>query len=228
MPPMKRLTALVSACLLMALAPAASAQVREVGQPTAFQAAACPDACQAIARVSGYNSQIGSSKNTFRINRPGRVVALTLRLGEPNADQLNYFKTTFGAVPQARLSILKPARTKGRHRLMRQSEVFNLEPYFGTTATFALSRSLPVEKGNIIGVTVPTWAPAFAHGLSEDFIWRSSNHAEDCTSATPPPAAQMSVGGLRVWGCTYRTARLLYSVTYVLDPQPKKPPAESG
>jgi hypothetical protein len=227
MPAMKRLTALVSAGLLLAVAAPASAQVREVGQPTAFPGAACPDTCQAIARVSGYNSQIGSSRNTFRINRPGRVVALTLRLGEPNADQLNYFKTTFGAVSQARVSILKPARTKGRHRLMRQSELFDLEPYFGTTASFALARSLRVEKGNIIGVTVPTWAPAFAHQLSEDHVWRSSNHAEDCTSATPPPAAQMSVNSLRIWGCTYRTARLLYSVTYVLDPQPKIPPAAS-
>ena len=223
MPAMKRLIALVPACLLLALSAPASGDVRHVGQPTPFPAASCPDNCQAVARVSGYNAQIGASKNTFRINRPGHVVAFTIRLGEPNADQLNYFKTTFGAVSQARVSILKPARTKQRHRLVGQSELFNLEPYFGTTPTFALGKALRVEKGNIIGMTVPTWAPAFAHGLGEDNIWRSSNHAEDCTSATPPPAAQMSLNGLRIYGCLYRTARLLYSVHFVLDPQPKAP-----
>jgi hypothetical protein len=220
-PAMKRLTALTSACLALALPAAASADLRQIGQPTAFPAASCPDNCQAIARVSGYQVQIGQSKNTFRINQPGRVVAFTLKLGEPNADQLNYFKTTFGQVSQARVAILKPARTKQRHRLVAQSELFNLEPYFGTTATFALEKSLPVGKGQIIGVTVPTWAPAFAHGLPEDNVWRSSNHAEDCTSATPPPAAQMSIGSLRIYGCLYRTARLLYSVHYVIDPKPK-------
>ena len=220
---MKRLTALGSACLALALPAAAAGDVREIGQPVAFPAAVCPDNCQAIARVSGYNLQIGKSKNTFRINRPGRVVALTLRLGEPNADQLTYFKNTFGAVSQARVAIFKPARTKNRHRLMAQSELFNLEPYFGTTVTFALARSVHVSKGEVIGVTVPTWAPAFAHGLTEDMVWRSSSHAEDCTSTMPPPAAQMSIGSLRIWGCEYRTARLLYSVHYVLDPQPKTP-----
>jgi hypothetical protein len=223
MPSMKRLKPLLFACLAIgAVAPAgAGADVREVGQPEPFPAASCPENCQAIAQVSGYNVEIGKSKNTFRINRPGKVVAFTMRLGEPNADQLNYFKTTFGATSQARVSILKPAKTKQRHRLMRQSELFNLEPYFGTTPTFALDRALRVEKGNIIGITVPTWAPAFSHGLSNEHAWRSSHHDDDCTSATPPPAAQMSLNSLRIYGCFYRTARLLYSVHFVLDPAPK-------
>jgi hypothetical protein len=162
---MKRLTALFACLLLLVVAPTAAARTIEVGQPEPFPAASCPENCQAIAQVSGYNAEIGKSKNTYRINRPGRVVALTLRLGEPNADQLNYFRTTFGGVSQARVSILKPAKTQQRHRLIAQSELFNLEPYFGTTPTFALRRSLAVPKGHIIALTVPTWAPAFAHGL---------------------------------------------------------------
>ena len=217
---MKRLMALAFACLLL-VASSASARTIEVGQPEPFQAASCPENCQAIAQVSGYNVEIGKSKNTYRINRPGRVVALTLRLGEPNADQLNYFRTTFGGASQARVSILKPARTKQRHRLVGQSELFDLEPYFGTTPTFALRRSLAVPAGHIIALTVPTWAPAFAHALGNDFAWRSSHHDDECTSATPPPAAQMSPGSLRIYGCFYRTARLLYSVDFVRDPTPK-------
>jgi hypothetical protein len=224
MPSMKRLKPLLFACLSLAAAvPAsASADVRHVGQPEPFPAASCPENCQAVAQVSGYNAEIGRSKNTFRINRPGKVVAFTIRLGEPNADQLNYFKTTFGQTSQARVSILKPARTKQRHRLMRQSELFNLEPYFGTTPTFALDRALRVEKGNIIGITVPTWAPAFAHGLTDNHAWRSSHHDDQCTSQMPPPAHQMRINSLRIYGCLYRTARLLYSVHFVLDPAPKK------
>lgn len=221
MAPMKRLMPLVFGCLLLWAAPAANARTIEIGQPEPFAAASCPENCQAIAQVSGYNVEIGRSKNTFRINRPGRVVALTLRLGEPNADQLNYFRTTFGGASRARVSILKPAKTKQRHRLVAQSELFTLDPYFGTTPTFALRRSLPVPKGHIIALTVPTWAPAFAHGLGNDFAWRSSHHDDECTSATPPPAAQMSVNSLRIYGCFYRTARLLYSVDFVRDPAPK-------
>jgi hypothetical protein len=221
---MKRLVALAFACLLLVAAPSAGARTIEVGQPEPFPAASCPENCQAVAQVSGYNVEIGKSKNTYRINRPGRVVALTLRLGEPNADQLNYFRTTFGGASRARVSILKPAKTKQRHRLVGQSELFTLDPYFGTTPTFALRRSLPVPEGHIIALTVPTWAPAFAHGLGNDFAWRSSHHDDECTSATPPPAAQMSLNSLRIYGCFYRTARLLYSVDFVRDPTPKNPP----
>jgi hypothetical protein len=36
----------------------------------------------------------------------------------------------------------------------------------------------------------------------------------------------MSLNSLRIYGCVYRTARLLYSVSYVLDPTPKNPPRE--
>jgi hypothetical protein len=38
----------------------------------------------------------------------------------------------------------------------------------------------------------------------------------------PPAAAQMSLNSLRIYGCFYRTARLLYSVHFVLDPTPKE------
>lgn len=222
MAPMKRLIALVSACLFLALAPAAGAAIREVGvfEDAPFPAASCPENCQAMAQVSGYQNQIGSHKNPFRFNRPGRLVAFTIRLGQPNADQLNYFKTTFGGASQARISVLRPAKTKHRHRLLRQSELFQLEPYFGSTPTFAFEKALTVAKGDVAALTVPTWAPAFAHGLPSDNTWRSSLHADQCTAQTPPPSAQQSVGGLRVYGCFYRTARLLYSATFVGDPKP--------
>ena len=225
MAPMKRLTALTSACLLLALAPGANAAIREVGvyEDTPLPAASCPDNCQAIAQVSGYQNQVGTHKNPYRMTRPGKIVGFSIRLGQPNAEQLTYFRNTFGGVSQARISILRPAKTKRRHRLLRQSELFALEPYFGSTPTFAFDKSLTVAKGDVVALTVPTWAPAFAHGLATDNTWRSSLHADQCTATTPPPSAQQSVGGLRIYGCFYRTARLLYSVHFVPDPKPTTP-----
>jgi len=226
MPPMKRLTALVSACLALVLAAPAGADVREIGvfNDAPFPAASCPDNCQAVAQVSGYQVQIGQHKNPYKLKRAGKIVAFTIRLGQPNADQLSFFRTTFGGTSQARLSILKAAKTKQRHRLLRQSELFQLEPYFGSTPTFALEKPIPVVKGDVVALTVPTWAPAFAHGLANDNAWRSSHHDNECTAQTPPPAPQQTVGSLRIYGCFYRTARLLYSAHYVPDPKPTTPP----
>ncbi|HEX8066001.1 MAG TPA: hypothetical protein VF520_05700 [Thermoleophilaceae bacterium] len=227
---MRRLTALASACLALVMAAPAGAVVREIGRPedAPFPLASCPENCQAVAQVTGYQVQIGAHKNPYLINRPGKIVAFTIRLGKPNPDQVTFFRNMFGGPSRARLSVLKPAKTKRRHRLLAQSDLVDLEPYFGSTPTFALDRAIRVEKGNVLALTTPTWTPSFAHGLASDNAWRSSHHADECTAQTPPPAAQMNVGSLRIYGCFYRTARLLYSASFVPDPKPTTPPAENS
>ena len=39
------------------------------------------------------------------------------------------------------------------------SEPQKLEKYFGSTVQFALDKSIPVKKGWLVALTVPTWAP---------------------------------------------------------------------
>ena len=106
----------------MAAAPA-HAEVRELGATAEVPLAepSCPTDCQAIGRVSGYPVQVGGLKNPFLVNEPGKIVAFTVRLGKPDAEQTAFFSNLFGGQSQARLSILKPARTKHRHRLQAQS-----------------------------------------------------------------------------------------------------------
>ena len=53
-----------------------------------------------------------------------------------------------------------------------------LEKYFGKTAQFPLERSIPVKKGYIVALTVPTWAPALALGFGKDTSWRASRAKE--------------------------------------------------
>ena len=124
-----RRIAIIFACAgaLVAAAPA-SAEVRELGvSPEApLVEPSCPVDCQAIGRVSGYPVQIGALKNPFLINEPGTVVAFTVRLGKPDAEQTTFFSNLFGGQAQVRLAVLKPARTKRRHRLVSQSEVVNV------------------------------------------------------------------------------------------------------
>ena len=50
-------------------------------------------------------------------------------------------------------------------RVVAASPVYQLSDYFGQTVQFPLDRALAVEKGNIIGLTVPTWAPALTNLL---------------------------------------------------------------
>ena len=224
-----RRIAITFACVgaLVAAAPA-SAEVRELGVSAEAPLVdpSCPADCQAIGRVSGYPVQIGALKNPFLVNEPGKVVAFSVRLGKPDAEQTAFFSNLFGGQAQVRLSILKPARTKRRHRLQAQSEVVDVQSYFGSTPTFALKTPLAIDKRSIVALTVPTWIPAFAVNQPNDVAWRFSR--ENCDDAQEP-AAQQTLKSLRTYACFKRTARPVYSVTFTPDPKPtSEAPAASS
>jgi hypothetical protein len=173
--------------------------------------------------MTGFQVQIGTHGNPYVIARPGKIVAFTIRLGKPNANQQQFFTNLFGGQPQARVTILQLLHSTHTHRVPRwtyqvvgQSEVFNLAPYLGSDPSFALASPLAVKKGQTVAITVPTWAPAFAVGLGQDQAWRSSRSSKSCGGTTQ--AAQQTVKSQHPYQCFYRTARLLYSVTLVPTP----------
>ena len=223
---MKRVPLTLTLAVLgaLALAPGAGAAVVEMGATTPRPGASCPDNCQAIGRVTGYQAGQAGRRSPFRARRRGKIVAFSLQLGRPRADQIDYFDRLFGGPPQARLSVLRPGPRR-RNVLSGQSELFALRPYFGSTPTFALERPLTVKKDYLVAVTVPTWAPAFGVGLANEEAWRSSRDAERCDDVRQT-AAQQRRGSLRTYGCLYRTARLLYTASFVPNPRPTEDAAD--
>jgi hypothetical protein len=220
---MRRTLPLFVALSALAVAPGAEARYVELGADSAPEAkASCPENCQGIGRVSGYMGRAGGRSDPYVIRRDGVVTAFTVTLGKPNQEQTDYFTNLYGSPPQMRLSILRPGttrRTRLTHRLLRQSDLFRVDRYFGSSPTFALDEPLEVERGNVVALTVPTWAPAFGVNLPRTNWWRSSRRRGECDNISQR-AAQQFVGGLRIFGCTYFRARLLYTVTYVPEPRP--------
>jgi hypothetical protein len=206
----------------LAAAPSASAVTREIGAEPELPAASCPDNCQAIGRVTGFQTRAGEAENPYRIRSDGHIVAFTIKLGDPNAEQIQFFEGLFGGPARARLSVLRRRqvrRPRNQYRLLRHSDVFELTPYFGSTPSFVLRRPLFVRRNDILALTTPTYVPAFAVGLDQDQTWRSSRARDACDDVSQP-AAQQTLGALRVYGCFYRTARLLYTATFVQKPRP--------
>jgi hypothetical protein len=220
---MRRTLPLLVALIALAVAPGAEARYVELGADSSPETkASCPEDCQGIGRVSGYMGRAGGRSNPYYIRRDGVVTAFTITLGKPDAEQTAFFTNLYGGPPQVRLSILRAGttrKTRLTHRLLRQSNLFRVDRYFGSSPTFALDEPLEVDKGNIVGLTVPTWAPAFGVNLPRTNWWRSSRSRGACDNVSQR-AAQQSVGGLRIFGCTYFRARLLYTVTYVPEPRP--------
>ena len=216
---MKRLLITGTVLTALALPQAASAKLVELGGKIPRAAVSCPTNCQAVGRVTGYQGRGGSSRTPFVIPRAGKIIAFTIRLGNPDATQERFFEDLYGGPPQARLSILRRGEKRGtrnNHRLIGQSPAFRLDPYFGTAPTFTLDKPLAVKAKNIVAITVPTWAPAFAVGLARDHWWRSSRVAKRCENVRQS-AHQTRLNSVKVFGCTYFTARLYYTATYVPD-----------
>lgn len=214
----------------LVVASVAFGRVAELGTTLDEHTAACPDNCQAIGQVSGFQIQQGKRKNPYRLRSYGKVVAFSVKLGQPKADQIQFFNKLFGGPPQVMLTVLRPytpkpgeKRQPNKYLLAGASPLFDLTNFFGSEPTFALPRPLTIKPGYIVGITVPTWAPAFAVNLGDDMQWRSSRDPENCDDVRQD-AAQDIRGSARTYGCVYKTARLLYTVTYIPDPKPTTAP----
>jgi hypothetical protein len=225
---MKRILLLISAVsLALALAPSASARVVELGAvPNGNVMPSCPaDPCEAAVRVTALQGRIaGGRKNPYYIRRDGYIVAFTVQLSKPSDEQIAFFNDNFGTPPQVRLSVLRRGdtrKTRLNYRLISQSDIIDVDRYLGSRPTFVLDPPLRVKKTNWIAITVPTWAPIFANNLTSSDWWRSSRTKDHCEP--PRSLDQFALQELRkvsVFGCTYHKARLLYTATYVPDPQP--------
>jgi hypothetical protein len=217
----------LSACLalLVALVAGSGATANSrttvvLGQTGTVPDPSCPELpCQAIGSVTGFQVSTNQANLPFRVPRDGRVNAWTLTLAQPTGMQRSFFNGFFGTPPEARLAILR--RIAGSqppvYNLRRQSSARVLSPFLGQTVRFGAS--LRVEKGDIVGLTVPTWAPAFAEGLNARNVWRASRLPGKCSNTTDvrQGKAQQRVGKRATYGCRYATARLLYTATVVLD-----------
>jgi hypothetical protein len=218
--PLIAVAALAAALVVPATA---EAQILEIGKEGPETKPTCPKNCLAVSRTTGYQAAVNGARGAMVIPRDGRIVAWTVTLGNPGPRQQRYFDSRLGGEATAQVTILRPG-TKQRSRVVGQGEPQRLSPYFGTTAQFALERTIPVEKGWIVALTVPTWAPALATPVPGNTAWRASRARGTCPE-TQLQTAQTRLMQLAQYFCRYRATRLTYSATLVTAPKPAKQPA---
>ncbi len=207
------------ALTLPAVAPAKLTEIGVIGSTTPATLASCPASpCLAVSRTTGFQVKVGTVRNPMGVTRNGTIVAWTITLGKPNTTQIRFFNANEGGVAEAAVSVLRPQRKPNlTYKLVAQSPLIKLQPYFGKTAQFALERTIPVKKGDEIALTVPSWAPALALGFGNDTSWRASRPRKQCTS-TNTQTAHTRIGSPIQYYCLYQTARLTYSATLISTP----------
>lgn len=234
------------ACLLAALVAAvwpgaaASTPPRLVvlGQTATTPPASCPGKivhnvevvpCRVEGHVSGFQATAGGVAHPYEAPFDGKIVAWSITLSRPShratattTDEIGFFDEFLGHPSEARIGVLRPLeKTKPpRYKLVHQSPLEVLNPYFGSTPIFALDHPLSVLRGQVVALTVPTWAPMFAFNVEGENTWRGSRLPKHCSSKSDIQQGhpQQVIGSTRAYGCYYSDARLLYTATLVKAP----------
>jgi hypothetical protein len=238
--------AALAACLFVALiavvapgdADSAPLRVVVLGQTSETPPASCPGKivnnveitpCRVEGHMTGFQAIAGGVARPYEAPFEGKIVAWSITLAKPSttespttSNEVGFFDEFLGKPSQARIGILRPVEGSKppQYTLVRQSPLEVLNPYFGTTPVFALEHPLTVLQGQVVALTVPTWAPMFAFNVDADNTWRGSRLPEHCASKEDIQGGhpQQGVGKTKTYGCYYSNARLLYTATLVKKP----------
>ena len=209
-------SAVLAAFAALALPAAAPAKITELGQLPDGVLGVCPIDCQAVSRSTGYQAKVGPDRSLYKAPADGRIVAWTIALGNPGPKQTAFFAERLGGESQAAVVVLNPEKKLVR-RVTAKAPLQKLTDYFGTVVQFPLDRTLPIKKGQYVGLSVPSWAPALQLSLGSDTSWRASRPKDACGDLS----TQFSLVGSRramPFACLYKTARLTYSATFIPSP----------
>jgi hypothetical protein len=223
----------------------ASAAVVQIGQTKSpIAAPACPkgtstSSCKIVLeRTTAIQTKSDGVSRPTVIKQDGWIVAFTVGLSRLSSNAktvhrlLHGLDTAYGGTPQLALTVLKPG-PKGVYTVRAQSGSYHLIPFLGRVLTEPLSlppkfsafTALPVKKGDVVALTVPTWAPILTYNLSGSQFAYAQSRTANCDSAAAGQTAQTKVGSSSKYGCAYTGTRVQYSATEVTNvPYPKHYP----
>ena len=211
-----------------ALAPAgADAKIFELGATETKPKPVCPATeeleCRVVTRTTAYQNRIDAERDAFVAPRDGRIAAWTIRLGDPTRRETEFFNGALGEEAKAGITVLRKVE-KGStlQEVVARSSIRSLSGYFGREVQFPLVETLPIQKGDRVALTVPSWAPVIAYAVNGKTNWRASRPKNGCEGPENlyRQTAMTDVGGQRRFQCLY-TARLTYTATLIS--QPRKP-----
>jgi hypothetical protein len=216
-------TCAVALLAALAAGPADAQDSEPIGKTKKTPQPSCPkDPCQAIGSVTGFQVSAGGKKALMAAPKSGHLVAWSVDLSKPKSSQRKFFgkfykEGALGTVPAARIAVLKGEGKAPSFELKAQSPVVELSDELGSEPLFTLADPIPIRKGDIVAITVPTWIPNFAVDLSNDNAWRASRERDRCENPDDIKEGKPhgKVGTERTYGCLYRQARLLYQGFYV-------------
>jgi hypothetical protein len=162
------------------------------------------------------------------VSRPGEVVSFTLGISAISTvkatlkQDITFLNGAYGGPPSAEITVLRPVGSAGHFRwsVAAQSQAVQLQHYLGQVVQFPLAQPLPVIPGEVVALTVPTWAPVLSFDLAAGkFAYRQSRRSS-CTNVSAAQQGALTIGQQAVYGCSYTGTRVEYSATEIVSPSP--------
>ncbi len=175
---------------------AGAASISEIATVDDGRAPRCPEACSVITRTTAMPVSTNGDRNVYAVPGAGTIVAWSMTLGAPSAADRKALERQLGRA-RAQLTVLRRGKSVAA-TAVASSPLKYLDPYFGGEVTFALPQTIAVRKGDLIGLTVSSWAPNLVQGYDTKTSWRASRPAGRCggSKAALPNPANNQVGGL--------------------------------
>jgi hypothetical protein len=225
----------MAAVLVPAGASAAELQIGVTSSPVISPT--CPANAQGtnckilLTQVTSYETLRDGVSSPDVVKKSGEIVSFTLGLAGTNLLTPSIIageSQKYGGPPEAQLTVLRPVGTPANpsYRVAGESAVFKLRPQLGKVAEFPLVAPLPVVRGEVLALTVPTWAPVLSFELDTTKFAYAQSKAKlnagksltTCDTTGGVNLAQIVVGELANYGCTYPGTRVEYSALEVTTP----------
>jgi len=235
---MKSIRFFVGALALCALVPsAAMATEIQLGETkTPMVAPVCPpgvaqNQCNIVVpQLTVFNVASDGVQNPMIVHRPGELVSVKIGISAISSDvktlrtDVSYLNKTYGGPAEAELAVLRQVgkRANFRYAVVAESPAYQLQPYRSQVVQFPLATPLPVVPGELVALTVPTWAPILSYDLTASkFAYRQSRMS-NCTKAGASTViqAQLTIGQQARYGCNYQGTRVQYSAEEITTPVP--------
>ncbi|HLH67188.1 MAG TPA: hypothetical protein VKV27_15970 [Solirubrobacteraceae bacterium] len=237
----RALTAALAATITLAaiVAPgSAAAEVIELGAVASAPVVAptCPSGAAAascniiLEQTTAVQTVTNGTIAATTVKKPGWIVAFTVGLSKLSSDaktELAYIHgldLKYHGTPQLMLTVLKPGK-RNAYTVVAQSGIYHLIPFLGQVLqepmslppTFTAFTALPVAAGDVIGITVPTWAPILSYNLSTTKYAYRQSRTQNCIHPAGSQTAQLTIGETQRYGCDYTGTRVQYTATEIVD-----------
>lgn len=255
---MKRVVSVLAATFVAAVIvpAAASAQEIQVGvtaspliSPTCPAGLPANECTIVLTQVTAYETLRDGISDPTMIKKAGVISSFSVGLSGTStitAKDVAYLNKVHGGAAEVELTILRPTGTINNpsYRVAAESPVFPIRNLLGQVVEFPLIAPLPVVRGEVVALTVPTWAPVLSFDLdTSKFSYSQSRTkmkvsattgttttgttttttgatktASSCNTSASGNLAQFAIGQLSNYSCSYPGTRVEYSALEITTP----------